>query len=77
LKKIRAGALGAEFTPRQAAQKCWAGLNTPDTVRKAADMLADYDWLRRDVQMSGDARGRGRPSERYLVNPVALAGSAA
>lgn len=50
LKKIKAGALTAEFTPRQAAQKCWAGLNTPDAVRKAADVLADYDWLRHDVQ---------------------------
>jgi putative DNA primase/helicase len=72
LKKIKAGALGAEFTPRHAAQKCWAGLNTPDAVRKAADVLADFDWLRRDVHQTG-----GRPSERYQVNPVALAGSAA
>ena len=72
LKKIRAGALGSDFTPRMAAQKCWAGLNTPDAVRKAAEVLADYDWLRRDVQSSGDAMGRGRPSERYQVNPAAL-----
>jgi putative DNA primase/helicase len=72
LKKIRAGALGTEFTPRQAAQKCWAGLNTADGVRKAADVLTDFDWLRRDVQISGDAMGRGRPSERYQVNPAAL-----
>lgn len=67
LKRIKAGALGAEFTPRTVAQKCWAGLGTADTVRKAADVLADYDWLRRDVQQTG-----GRPSERYQVNPAAL-----
>lgn len=67
LKKIKAGHLGKEFTPRQAAQKCWAGLNTSEAVRKAADVLADYDWLRREVQHTG-----GRPSERYLVNPTAL-----
>lgn len=67
LKKIRSGVLGAEFTPRHAAQKCWTGLNTPDAVRKAADVLVDYDWLRRDVQQT-----KGRPSERYQVNPVAL-----
>jgi putative DNA primase/helicase len=73
LKKIRAGALGTEFTPRTAAQKCWAGLNTPDAVRKAADVLIDYGWLCRDVQMSGDLLGRGRPSERYQVNPASLA----
>jgi putative DNA primase/helicase len=77
LKKIKAGALGAEFTPRLAAQKCWAGLTTPYAVRKAADVLTDYDWLRRDVKSSGDAMGRGRPSERYQVNPAALAGSTA
>lgn len=68
LKKIMASALGIEFTPRQAALKGWAGLNTPEAVRKAADVLADYDWLRREVQQTG-----GRPSERYLVNPAALA----
>ncbi|MGB7480968.1 MAG: YfjI family protein [Burkholderiaceae bacterium] len=72
LKKVKAGALDAEFTPRQAAQKCWAGLSTPDAVRKAADVLVDFDWLRRDVQQTG-----GRPSERYLVNPAALAKVAA
>jgi putative DNA primase/helicase len=66
LKRIRSGALGTEFTPRMAALKGWAGLNTPDAVRKAADVLVDYDWLRRDVQQTG-----GRPSERYQVNPAA------
>ena len=72
LKKIQSGTLGVEFTPRVAAQKCWAGLNTPDAIRKAADVLVDYDWLYRDVQMSSDTLGRGRPSERYRVNPLAL-----
>ena len=72
LKKIKTGALGADFTPRQVAQKGWSGLNTPDAVRKAADTLADYDWLRQGVQVSGDAQGRGRPSARYHVNPAAL-----
>lgn len=52
--------------------KGWAGLNSPDAVRKAAELLCDFDWLRRDVQRSSDASGRGRPSERYLVNPAAL-----
>ena len=72
LKKIMAGSLGADFTPRMAAQKCWAGLTTAEGVRKAADVLVDYDWLRRETQSSGDAMGRGRPSEHYQVNPAAL-----
>jgi len=73
LKKIKSGALGADFTPRIAAQKGWASLSTPEAVRRAAEILIEYDWLRLDVQTTGDAFGRGRPSERYLVNPAALA----
>jgi hypothetical protein len=72
LKKIKAGALGESFTPRAVAVKHWAGLTTPDAVRKAADLLCDFDWLRRDVVQTG-----GRPSECYRVNPAALTGGAA
>jgi putative DNA primase/helicase len=67
LKKITAGQLDTMFTPRQAAAKCWTGLTTPDMVRKAAEVLIEYDWLRRVVRQTG-----GRPSEYYLVNPAAL-----
>ena len=83
LNKIKHGKLigrdGApldEFTPRLVAQKGWAGLASPDEVRRAANLLADFDWLKLDVQSSGDALGRGRPSDRYAVNPAALAGRA-
>lgn len=65
----RDGVILDSFTPRQVALKHWAGLGTPDTVRKAADVLADYDWLRREV-VNGGATG-GRPSDRYTVNPRA------
>ncbi len=71
------GAILAAFTPRQVAVKGWAGLGTPEEVRKAADLLADYDWLRPDVVQSRDAKGRGRPSGRYLVNPAVQNGGAA
>jgi putative DNA primase/helicase len=81
LKKIRGGRLKdadgvlmESFTPRQIAVKGWAGLGSPDAVRKAADLLVDYDYLRREVSRSGDANGRGRPSDRYLINPLALKG---
>ena len=84
LSKITAGKLigtdGAtleSFTPRQIAVKGWAGLNTPDVVRKAADLLGDYDWLRKETVPSSDANGRGRPSERYLINPAAFKGRVA
>lgn len=65
----RDGVMLDSFTPRQVALKHWAGLGTPDAVRKAADVLADYDWLRRDV-VPGGAAG-GRPSDRYTINPRA------
>lgn len=75
LSRIKAGRLTDRdgvvldiFTPRQIAIKGWAGLGTPEAVRKAADVLADYDWLRREV-VQGGASG-GRPSDRYLINPM-------
>ena len=65
----RDGVILESFTPRQVALKHWAGLGTPDAVRKAADVLADFDYLRRDVVQSGAAGGR--PSDRYTINPRA------
>jgi putative DNA primase/helicase len=83
LSKIRSGKLSdadgvmlESFTSRQIAVKGWAGLGTPDAVRKAAGLLADYDYLRREVTQSADVHGRGRPSGRYLINPAALKGGA-
>ena len=66
------GALLDAFAPRQVAVKHWAGLGTPDAVRKAADLLADYGWLEREATPSG-ATG-GRPSERYVLHPVLAKG---
>lgn len=84
LNKIKAGklvdpngVLCDAFTPRLVAVKGWTGLATPDSVRKAADMLAEYGWLEREVVPSGDALGRGRPSERYLLHPTLRAGGLA
>jgi putative DNA primase/helicase len=81
LTKLRAGkladgegALRDAFTPRQVAVKEWAGLSTPDAVRKAADLLADYGWLQHEV-VPTTPRG-GRPSDRYLIHPKVLRGSA-
>ncbi len=82
LSKIRAGKLidsdGVilnSFTPRQIVSKGWgAGLGASDDVRKAADQLVDYGWLRREVIQSSDPMGRGRPSDRYLINPVTIKG---
>jgi putative DNA primase/helicase len=74
LRRIKARTLGVSFTPREVAVKHWTGLATPDAVRKAADVLVDYDWLRRDVLIAGTLGGR--PSERYTINPAVFRGSA-
>jgi len=68
------GEMLASFTPRQIAVKGWAGLATPEAVRKAADLLVDFDYLRREVIQSSDSMGRGRPSDRYTINPAAMKG---
>ena len=81
LDKIKAGKLCdgdgvllEVFTPRLVAVKHWAGLGTPDAVRKAADLLADYGWLAREAVPTG-ATG-GRPSDRYLIHPMLMKGDA-
>jgi putative DNA primase/helicase len=65
----RDGVLLDSFTPRQVALKNWAGLASPEDVRKAADVLADYGWVRHEVIKSGAAGGR--PSDLYIINPLA------
>lgn len=79
LEKIKAGKLCdgdgvllEAFEPWKVAVKHWAGLGTPDAVRKAAHLLADYGWLARETVPTG-ANG-GRPSERYLIHPILLRG---
>lgn len=59
------------FKPRQLALKHWAGLVTPEAVRQAADLLADYGWLQRHTVPTGFQGGR--PHERYLLHPRLLA----
>lgn len=82
LTKIKAGKLHDgdgvlldSFTPRQVAVKHWAGLGTPEAVRKAADLLVDYGWLAHETAQAG-IKG-GRPSDRYLVHPMLLKGTGA
>jgi putative DNA primase/helicase len=81
LDKIKAGRLCdgdgvplEAFTPRLVAVKHWTGLGTPDAVRKAANLLADYGWLAHEALPTGAAGGR--PSDRYLIHPILLKGGA-
>lgn len=79
LAKIKAGKLADAdgvllecFSARQVAQKCWAGLGSPEAVRNAADLLVEWDYLRRESVPTGTAGGR--PTERYRINPRVLGG---
>lgn len=79
LDKIKAGKLCdgegvilGSFSPRLVAVKHWTGLTTTDAVRKAADLLADYGWLARELVPTGPSGGR--PTERYQIHPVLLKG---
>ena len=74
MAKIKAGLVKDGFKLKDVQQKGWSGLTTTDDVRKATAMLVDYDWLRCDVAQSGDAMGRGRPSETFRVNPCLIRG---
>jgi putative DNA primase/helicase len=79
LEKIKSGKLTdtdgkqlTRFTPRAIAVKHWTGLGSVETVRKAADLLDDYGWLRREGSVVA-SRG-GRPSEWYRIHPCLLNG---
>jgi hypothetical protein len=66
IKKRKVGANGI-FTCRDVYLKAWSGLDTPDAVKMAAEVLEDAHWVR-DVSVAPGPLG-GRPSNRYAVNP--------
>jgi Protein of unknown function (DUF3987) len=67
--KIRKRKIGANgiFTSREVYLKGWSGLDTPESVKMAAEVLEDAYWVR-DVSIPSGSHG-GRPSNRYAVNP--------
>jgi putative DNA primase/helicase len=66
LKNRKVAAEGC-FTCRDIYLKGWSGLDNPELVKMAAEVLQDAGWIRAVGQESG-AFG-GRPSSRYVVNP--------
>lgn len=68
-EKIKTHKVGADgfFSCRDVYLKGWSGLDSPDAVRFAAQVLEDAGWIR---EVTADARpSGGRPSLRYQVNP--------
>jgi putative DNA primase/helicase len=68
-EKIRCGDVGSDgtFSCREVYVNRWSGLDTPEAVRMAAEVLKDAGWLRSLPGESGPSGGR--PSDRYEVNP--------
>jgi hypothetical protein len=48
--------------------KGWSGLDTPEAVKLAAEVLQDAGWVR---DLSGESGPYGgRPANRFEVNPA-------
>jgi putative DNA primase/helicase len=69
--KIKHRKVGTErfFSCRDVYLKGWSGLDSPEAVKQAAEVLQDAGWVRDVCGESSDPLGRGRPSNRYEVNP--------
>jgi hypothetical protein len=65
--KKRAVGLDGFFTNRDVYLKGWSGLDSPDVVMLAVEVLEDAQWVRNVSKESGFLGGR--PSKRYVVNP--------
>ena len=68
-EKIRLRKVGADgfFSCREVYLKGWSGLDSPDAVKLAAEVLEDAGWVRSLAGESGPLGGR--PSNRYEINP--------
>ncbi len=66
LKQRKVGA-GGLFSCREVYLKGWSGLDTPEAVKQAAELLQDAGWVR---ELAGEpGQFGGRPANRYAVNP--------
>ena len=69
-EKIRKRKVGADgfFSCREVYLKGWSGLDTPEAVKLAAEVLGDAGWVR---DLSGESGPfGGRPPNRFEVNPA-------
>jgi hypothetical protein len=67
--KIKHRKVGTDgvFSCRDVYRQGWSGLDSPEAVKLAAEVLQDAGWLR---ELPGESnRSGGRPSNRYEVNP--------
>ncbi len=67
LKSRKVGTDGL-FSCRDIYLKGWSGLDSPEAVKQAAEVLQDAGWVREVFSEPGCLGGR--PSNRYEVNPA-------
>jgi len=66
IQQRKVGAAGF-FTLRDVYLKGWSGLDAPEAVRLATQVLEDANWI---LEVNADPRpSGGRPSLRYQVSP--------
>jgi hypothetical protein len=68
-EKFRTRKAGADgyFSCREVYLKGWSGLDTPELVKLAVEILQDAGWIR-DANREANPFG-GRPPSRFQVNP--------
>jgi putative DNA primase/helicase len=66
IKQKKVGASGS-FSCREVYLKGWSGLDSPDAVKLAAEVLKDARWVRELTSEPGPFGGR--PTLRYAINP--------
>jgi putative DNA primase/helicase len=68
--KIKRGQLAGPFSLRDVYLKGWSGLDMPESVRQAVEVLEDAGWLR--SLPSTPSPSGGRPGTKYDINPKAV-----
>jgi putative DNA primase/helicase len=68
LRRIRRSEVADGFRLRDVYRNGWARLGDRGAAQKAADLLADFDYLRRE-----EDRTPGRWTERYRLHPLLVA----
>jgi putative DNA primase/helicase len=66
IERRKVGVIGF-FCCRDVYNNGWSGLDDPEIVKKAAEILQDAGWVR-GVPIESGPKG-GRPPDRYEVNP--------
>lgn len=65
-KRVKRGAIGPQFTPRELYRKGWGGLSAPDEAGGAIDVLEDCGWIAVEMR---ETTARGKPTTICTVNP--------